>query len=334
MGAKSPSELFDLSGRVAVVTGGSRGLGREMVRAFARAGADVVIASRKLDNCEALADEVRSTTGQQALAVECHVGYWEQNDALCERVYDEFGHCEVLVNNAGLSPLYPSLYEVSESLFDKVIEVNLKGPFRASAVFGKRMFEAGGGSIINVSSVAAVAPTPIETAYGAAKAGIHAITQSFAREYAPRVRVNCIMPGPFLTDISKAWDMDAFNERAATRNRFAARRRGRRGGGRSALLRLGGVELHHRIRAQGRRRQRLGNQLIAALAEPATKLIRRRAVRDQQTSRGFRPLLRGWRRSGRRGRKSARRGAGRSLPLRSRRWLDQPLPRQRQPEHG
>ncbi len=211
----SNAALFDLSGRVAVVTGGSRGLGREMVLAFARAGADVVIASRKLDNCEALAAEVRDTTGRQALAVECHVGYWDQNDALCERVYDEFGHCEVLVNNAGLSPLYPSLHEVSEGLFDKVIDVNLKGPFRASAVFGKRMYEAGGGSIINVSSVAAVAPSPNETAYGAAKAGIHAITQSFAREYAPRVRVNCIMPGPFLTDISKAWDMDAFNERAA-----------------------------------------------------------------------------------------------------------------------
>ncbi|WP_419855179.1 SDR family NAD(P)-dependent oxidoreductase [Candidatus Poriferisodalis sp.] len=214
MAGTSNAALFDLSGRVAVVTGGSRGLGREMVLAFARAGADVVIASRKLDNCEALAAEVRDTTGQQALAVECHVGYWDQNDALCERVYDEFGHCEVLVNNAGLSPLYPSLYEVSEGLFDKVIDVNLKGPFRASAVFGKRMYGAGGGSIINVSSVAAVAPSPNETAYGAAKAGIHAITQSFAREYAPRVRVNCIMPGPFLTDISKAWDMEAFNERA------------------------------------------------------------------------------------------------------------------------
>ena len=204
MAGEPNAALFDLSGRVAVVTGGSRGLGREMVLAFARAGADVVIASRKLDNCEALAAEVRDTTGQQALAVECHVGYWDQNDALCERVYDEFGHCEVLVNNAGLSPLYPSLYEVSEALFDKVIDVNLKGPFRASAVFGKRMYEAGGGSIINVSSVAAVAPSPNETAYGAAKAGIHAITQSFAREYAPRVIG--IAPGKALSHTADAVD--------------------------------------------------------------------------------------------------------------------------------
>ena len=96
------------------------------------------------------------------------------------------------------------------------MDVNLKGPFRLSAVFGKHMFDDGGGSIINVSSVAAMEPTPNETAYGAAKAGVHAITKSFAREYGPKVRVNCIMPGPFLTDISKAWDMDVFNAKAET----------------------------------------------------------------------------------------------------------------------
>lgn len=208
------TNLFDLSGKVAVVTGGSRGMGKEMVRAFAQHGADVVIASRKLENCEELAAEIESTTGQRALPVACHVGQWDQCDQLCDTVYDEFGHCEILVNNAGLSPLYPSLYEVTEALYDKVMEVNLKGPFRLSAAFGKRMFDGDGGSIINVSSVAASDPTPNETAYGAAKAGVHAITKSFAREYAPKVRVNCIMPGPFLTDIAKAWDMEAFNERA------------------------------------------------------------------------------------------------------------------------
>ena len=111
------SDLFDLSGKVAVVTGGSRGMGREMILAFAQHGADVVIASRKVDACEELAEEVRDTTGRQALPVACHVGYWDQCDALCDTVYDEFGRCDVLVNNAGLSPLYPSLYEVSEELY-------------------------------------------------------------------------------------------------------------------------------------------------------------------------------------------------------------------------
>lgn len=208
--------LFSLTGKVAVVTGGSRGLGKQMVLAFARRGADVVIASRKLESCEELAAEVRATTSSQAVAAACHVGYWDQCDALCETTYEHFGRCDVLVNNAGLSPLYESLYDVSEALYDKVMDVNLKGPFRLSAAFGKRMFDASGGSIINVSSVAATAPTPNETAYGAAKAGLNALTKSFAREYAPHVRVNCVMAGPFLTDIAKAWDMDEFNRRAET----------------------------------------------------------------------------------------------------------------------
>lgn len=207
-------DIFDMTGRVAVVTGGSRGLGREMVLAFARHGADVVIASRKLENCQALAREVEAETSRRALAVACHVGEWEQCQSLTDAAYAEFGHVDVLVNNAGLSPIYPSLVEVTEALFDKVIDVNLKGPFRLSSLIGTRMAEADGGSIINVSSVAAVQPTQAETPYGAAKAGVHAITRSMARAFAPKVRVNCIMPGPFLTDISKAWDLEAFQKAA------------------------------------------------------------------------------------------------------------------------
>jgi NAD(P)-dependent dehydrogenase (short-subunit alcohol dehydrogenase family) len=121
----------------------------------------------------------------------------------------------VLVNNAGLSPLYDSLANVTEALYDKVLEVNLKGPFRLMAAAGKRMADSGtGGSVINISSIAAVQPTPAEAAYGAAKAGLNALSSAFAREYAPSVRVNTIMPGPFLTDIADAWDLDAFAKRA------------------------------------------------------------------------------------------------------------------------
>ena len=206
----TPEErLTDFAGRVVVVTGGSRGLGRAMVEAFARCGADVVIASRKFDACEALASEVASATGRSALPVACHVGDWDQCDALTEAVYDNFGRCDVLVNNAGSSPLYPSLAEVSEALFDKTLAVNLRGTFRLSATFGERMVEAGVGSIINVSSVSASAPTPIEAVYGAAKAGVHSLTESFARAYGPSVRVNCLQPGPFLTDISTHWHESA-----------------------------------------------------------------------------------------------------------------------------
>jgi NAD(P)-dependent dehydrogenase (short-subunit alcohol dehydrogenase family) len=212
----NPTSLFDLTGKVAVVTGGSRGMGKAMIEAFARQGADVVVASRKLTACEELAAAVTAETGRRALPVACHVGDWDQCDGLYHRVYEEFGRCDVLVNNAGMSPLYDALVDVTQALFDKVIEVNLRGPFRLMSLFGDRMAADGGGSIINVSSIAAVRPTPIEAAYGAAKAGLNNLTVSMARAYGPNVRVNCIMPGPFLTDISKAWDLEAFAKRATT----------------------------------------------------------------------------------------------------------------------
>lgn len=222
MTVAGPGELFDLTGRVALVTGGSRGLGREMVRAFAAAGADVVIASRKLDACEELAAEIEKSTGRRALAHACHVGHWEELDGLLDAAYGEFGRLDVLVNNAGLSPLYDRPVDITEALWDKVLDVNLKGPFRLSALAGPRMVEAGRGSIINISSAAAVRPTPQVIPYAAAKAGLHAVTVALARAFAPAVRVNCIMAGPFLTDISKAWGEET-HERV---RRLALRRPG------------------------------------------------------------------------------------------------------------
>ena len=208
-------ELFDLSGRTAIVTGGSRGLGRAMVLAFAEHGANVVITSRKLANCEALAAEVTDRFDVRALPVACHVGHWDQVEALADRAYDTFGSVEILVNNAGMSPPYPSIVEITEALYDKVLAVNLKGPFRLAAIVGDRMAAGDGGSIINVSSVAAVSPTPMEAAYAAAKAGLNNMTRSFAREYGPKVRVNCIMAGPFLTDVTDNWDLEAFADFAS-----------------------------------------------------------------------------------------------------------------------
>jgi NAD(P)-dependent dehydrogenase (short-subunit alcohol dehydrogenase family) len=208
------TDACDLTGRVAVVTGGSRGLGREMVTAFAEHGADVVIASRKLDACEELAAEIAANTGRRAVGVSFHAGRWADADALAGRVYEEFGRCDVLVNNAGMSPLYPSLAEITEDLFDKVVGVNFKGPFRLSALVGERMAAAGGGSIINVSSTAAARPGPNALIYAGAKAALDAMTVGLAQAYGPAVRCNVIMPGPFLTDISHAWDMEAFEERA------------------------------------------------------------------------------------------------------------------------
>ncbi len=208
------TDAFDMTDKVVVITGGSRGLGRSMAEAFAHRGADVVITSRKQPACDMLAAKITEETGRRAIGFACHVGHWDQCDALYDRVYEEFGRCDVLVNNAGMSPLYESLGSVTEELYTKVMDVNLKGPFRLSARFGEQMMADGGGSIINVSSIAAVQPTPNEAIYGAAKAGINNITVSFARAFGPTVRVNTIMPGPFLTDISKAWDLDAFAKRA------------------------------------------------------------------------------------------------------------------------
>jgi len=213
-----------LSGKVAVVTGGSRGLGFEMARAFALAGADVVIASRKFDACGAAARAVTEESGRTVIPVACHIGHWGDTDRLVDASYEAFGHVDVLVNNAGMSPVYDSLVDVTEELFDKVIAVNLRGPFRLLARFGERMQGDRGGSIINISSVAAVRPTSAELPYAAAKAGLNTLTAGFARALGPEVRVNAIMAGPFLTDIAAAWDPVQFEQRASS---FPLRRAGR-----------------------------------------------------------------------------------------------------------
>ncbi|MBF6619372.1 MAG: glucose 1-dehydrogenase [Patulibacter sp.] len=213
--------VFDLEGRVALVTGGSRGLGRETVRAYARAGADVVISSRDQESCAALAAEVTAETGRRAVAIAAHVGRWDAVEALIEGAYDAFGRVDVLVNNAGMSPLYDDVADVDEAMWRKVVDVNLSGPFRLTAVIGSRMAAGAGGSIINVSSAAALHPLPGVIPYAAAKAGLNAMTVGFAHAFGPDVRVNAVLPGPFLTDVSEHWDMERFEHEARG---FALRR--------------------------------------------------------------------------------------------------------------
>jgi len=203
---------FDLSGKVALITGGSRGLGLQMVRAFSQAGADIVIASRKLDACEAAASEVRAL-GRNALAYPLHAAKWDQIDTMVEAVYAQFGRIDILVNNAGMSPPAPS-HQVTEAMFDSIVGLNFKGPFRLASIVAHRMSQGEGGVIINISSGAALIPSPSVVPYAGAKAALNAMSTSLAREFAPKVRVNAIVCGPFLTDISKSWPPEA-RERAS-----------------------------------------------------------------------------------------------------------------------
>jgi NAD(P)-dependent dehydrogenase (short-subunit alcohol dehydrogenase family) len=211
----SKAHIIDLTGKVVLITGGSRGLGRAMALGFAEAGADIIVASRRAEACEQVTREVE-TLGHRAMACACHVGRWQECDALADTAYARFGRIDVLINNAGKSPLYDRPVDISEPLYDSVLDLNLKGPFRLTAVIGQRMLDTGGGAIINISSVGSIRPRKNIITYAAAKAGLNAMTQAFADAYGPTVRVNAILPGPFLTDIAKSWDMQAFNSRAKT----------------------------------------------------------------------------------------------------------------------
>ena len=189
---------FRADNKVVLVTGGSKGLGRAMALGFAAAGADVVVASRKLDACEQVAAAIRAD-GRRALAVSCHVGDWSQCEALVAATVAEFGRIDVLVNNAGIAPVPPSLIGVTSELFDKTIDVNVKGPLRLCALAAEHM--PAGGTIINISSKASTHPSPFTVVYAIAKAGLNVLTAAAAQEFAPRgIRVNGIICGTFDTD--------------------------------------------------------------------------------------------------------------------------------------
>lgn len=221
--------------RVVLVTGGSRGLGAEICRAFASSGASLVVASRKRENCERVAAELSAEHGVETLALEVNVSDWDQCDQLVDDTLEHFGRLDVLVNNAGMSPLYPSLVEVGEELFDKVMGVNLKGPFRLACLAGEHMRSRGGGAIVNVSSVEAVRPEAHALPYAAAKAGLEALTLGLAGEFAPQVRVNAIRCGMFDTDIAKAWG-DPADVADMARSRVPLERLGEPGEAASAAL--------------------------------------------------------------------------------------------------
>lgn len=192
---------IDLSGKVALVTGGSRGLGRAMALGLADAGADLILASRNLDRCRAVAAEVEQR-GRRALAVAAHLGQPDQIDALVETAWQQWGRVDLLINNAGINPTAGALTELTPALFQKLFDVNTLGPWYLASRLAPRMGEAGGGVIINVLSVAAIRPPAGQGFYAATKAALKALTAVMAAEWAPlKVRVNALAPGSYHSDL-------------------------------------------------------------------------------------------------------------------------------------
>lgn len=209
--------MSDLTGKIAVVTGGSRGLGREIALGLARAGAAVAVASRKLEACERVAAEIAASGGRSS-AHAFNASDWQGCDRLYAAVTERWGGARILINNAGMSPTAPSSLETTEQLFDKIIAVNLRAVFRLSALFGAQMYRGDGGCIVNISSSGSVRPEPGFAPYAAAKAGLNVLTSTFAQEFGPKVRVNTVMPGPFHTDATRAWSRSEEFERHAKRS--------------------------------------------------------------------------------------------------------------------
>jgi NAD(P)-dependent dehydrogenase (short-subunit alcohol dehydrogenase family) len=194
----------NLSGKVAVVTGGGRGLGRSIALGLARAGADVAICSRKVEACEDAAKEIRAL-GRRAFAGACHMGHPAEIDAFFDATVGALGRVDIVVNNSATSPAARPLTLSTPELFDKVYAVNVRGPLQLASRAAQWMGDHGGGTIVNIISVGAFKPGPLIGLYCSSKAALHALTRVMAQEWtALGVRVNAIAPGPVMTDMVKA----------------------------------------------------------------------------------------------------------------------------------
>jgi NAD(P)-dependent dehydrogenase (short-subunit alcohol dehydrogenase family) len=196
------SDRFDVSGKVVVITGATKGLGRAFAFGLAQAGAKVVVSSRKPDLCAATAAEIADKTGTETLGLACHVGQWDAIPQFVDTVTERFGRIDGLINNAGISPAFVDLVDMTSEYWDKVFSTNLKGPLRLAALIAPVMRDGGGGSIINISSVGGYRGSPHNSHYCASKAALVSLTESMAAEWAAwNVRANVVSPGPFLTTL-------------------------------------------------------------------------------------------------------------------------------------
>jgi len=198
------TDMFDLTGRVALVTGASRGIGEAIARAYAERGARVVVSSRKQDACDEVARAI-GESGGDATAIACHIGDLEALTALFGEVDRRFGRLDILVNNAATNPYYGHVLDTDLGAFQKTVDVNVRGYFFASVLGGRMMRGRGGGSIINIASVNAVRPGPKQGIYSVTKGAVLNMTKAFARECGPDgIRCNAILPGLIRTKFAGA----------------------------------------------------------------------------------------------------------------------------------
>ena len=193
---------MDFTGKVVLITGGSRGLGRAMSHGFARAGARVIVASRKIEACEAVVAYIRDAGGE-AIAVAAHTGDTDSLDVLVQASYDAYGRVDVLINNAGINVAMGALTDLSVQQYDKMYQVNQRGPWYLASRLAPGMAEHGGGCVINLLSVAGIKPPAYMGFYAATKAALEAMTRVMAQEWAPLgIRVNALAPGTYHSDLT------------------------------------------------------------------------------------------------------------------------------------
>ena len=198
------ADMFDLKGRVALVTGASRGIGEAIAKAYAERGARVIVSSRKQDGCEAVAGAIVAAGGE-AVAMACHIGDMEALAKLFAAVQERYGRLDVLVNNAATNPYYGHVLDTDLGAFQKTVDVNIRGYFFASVLGGRLMRAGGGGSIINIASVNAIRPGPLQGIYSVTKGAVLNMTKAFARECGPEgIRCNAILPGLIRTKFAGA----------------------------------------------------------------------------------------------------------------------------------